>query len=258
MLIKQPCQQAGEPTGLPEKGISASPAELPPKTSTKTARIIPFDYEGQPVRFNVDGWLHATEIAERFGKRANDWSSLPSTASYIEALARNLNTGKSGISSALDFIKTKRGKNGGTWLHPKLAVAFARWLSDDFAVWCDMQIDALLRGDGKLWASARREASIGYRGMSDAVMLDCEASGKTANPYQFQNEAKLVNWAITGNFSGRDRDQLSVGELELVTLVELRNSLLIAQGMPYDERKVVLSLYVQTLQGKRLARERAA
>lgn len=35
----------------------------------------------------------------------------------------------------------------GTWLHPKLAVAFARWLDDDFAVWCDLHIDALLRGE---------------------------------------------------------------------------------------------------------------
>ena len=26
-----------------------------------------------------------------------------------------------------------------------MAVAFARWLSDDFGVWCDLQIDAIIR-----------------------------------------------------------------------------------------------------------------
>lgn len=47
------------------------------------------------------------------------------------------------------FVKTHAGSpanGGGTWLHSKLAVVFARWLDVHFAVWCDQQIDALLRG----------------------------------------------------------------------------------------------------------------
>lgn len=32
-------------------------------------------------------------------------------------------------------------------MHPKLGVAFARWLDLRFAVWCDLHIDALLRGE---------------------------------------------------------------------------------------------------------------
>ncbi len=215
-----------------------------------SARIIPFNYNGQPVRFNGDGWLHATEIAERFGKRANDWASLPSTGSYIEALARNLNTGKSGISSSSDFIKTKRGKHGGTWLHPKLAVAFARWLSDDFAVWCDMQIDGLLRGDGPSWGDARRGAALGYRAVCDALALSCEARGKEPQRHHFINEARLINEVITRAFAGRDREQLSVAEI--------RDSALIASGMAYAERKANLLGYVRGLQTKHLAGGRAA
>jgi chromosome segregation ATPase len=34
---------------------------------------------------------------------------------------------------------------GGTWLHPKLGIIFARWLSPHFAVWCDEQIADLLQ-----------------------------------------------------------------------------------------------------------------
>ncbi|MEF6041736.1 KilA-N domain-containing protein, partial [Escherichia coli] len=37
-------------------------------------------------------------------------------------------------------------RGGGTWLHPKLAVRFARWLSVDFEIWCDEQIDAIIQG----------------------------------------------------------------------------------------------------------------
>ena len=38
------------------------------------------------------------------------------------------------------------GNNRGTWLHPKLAIHFARWLDPKFAVWCDEQIEQLLSG----------------------------------------------------------------------------------------------------------------
>lgn len=44
------------------------------------------------------------------------------------------------------LLKTRRGRyNSGTWMHPKLAVAFARWLSVRFGVWCDTQIDSIIR-----------------------------------------------------------------------------------------------------------------
>lgn len=29
------------------------------------SNVIPFRYQGQPVRFNTDGWINATDIAER-------------------------------------------------------------------------------------------------------------------------------------------------------------------------------------------------
>ncbi|UBM26081.1 KilA-N domain-containing protein [Pseudomonas sp. p1(2021b)] len=212
-----------------------------------SARIVPLDYEGQAVRFNGDGWLHATEIADRFGKRPNDWLSLPSTFEYLEALNRRTVTGSSGNAWSM----TKRGgKNQGTWLHPKLAVAFARWLSVDFAVWCDEQVDALLRGDMKSWASARREAAIGHKAVCDAIALNCEAQGKTPQKHHFINESRLINQVITGSFAGRDRDQLNAAELEIVTLAELRDSGLICAGMTYAERKTNLLAYVRKLQDK--------
>ncbi|SFB58248.1 KilA-N domain-containing protein [Azotobacter beijerinckii] len=227
-----------------------------------SARIIPFDYEGQPVRFNADGWLHATEIAERFGKHLRNWLDSAETLEYVRALdeLQHPDDGPSAISNVRDsgYLKTRRGNNGGTWLHPKLAVAFARWISPKFAAWCDMQIDALLRGDGKPWASARREAALGYRAVCDALALNCEARGKTPQRHHFINESRLINEVITGAFAGRDRDQLSAGELEIVTLAELRDSVLIASGMAYAERKASLSQYMHTLQGKRLAGGRAA
>lgn len=211
-----------------------------------SARILPSDFQGQAVAFNSDGWINATEAAARFGKEPHEWLRLPDTTAYMEALA------KSGIFPEL--VRAKRGRNGGTWLHSKLAVAFARWLSPDFAVWCDQHIDGLLRGESKPWASARREAAIGYRAVCDALAINCEAQGKTPQRHHFINEARLINEVVAGAFAGRNRDQLSAGELELVTLAELRDTVLIGRGLSFAERKASLLAYVQGLQTKRLGR----
>lgn len=209
-----------------------------------SARIVPFDFQGQAVAFNSDGWINATEAAARFGKEPHEWLRLPDTTAYMEALV------KSGIFPEL--VITKRGRNGGTWLHSKLAVAFARWLSPDFAVWCDQQIDGLLRGVGKGWATARREASIGYRGLCDALSLTCEAQGKTVQRHHFINEARLINEVITGTFAGRNRDQLTANELEIIALVEMRDTVLLGQGMAFSDRKANLLSYVQQLLTKQI------
>lgn len=212
-----------------------------------SARIIPFNYEGQAVAFNADGWINATQAAAQFGKRPNDWLSLPSTTDYLAALSRRTVTGLSGN----DLVSVKQGgKNQGTWLHPKLAVKFARWLSVDFEIWCDEQIDQLVRGGPSAWQQARKQSSIGYRGMCEALALTHEADGKAIKPYHFMNEARLINEVVTGVFAGRNRDQLSESELTLVGLLEVRDVLLLGQGRSYQSRKQSLLRYMSKLQTK--------
>lgn len=104
--------------------------------------VIPFHYQGEPVHFDSGGWINATGVAKRFGKKPAEWLRLPETVKYMGALGRHLNMGESH-----PLIRSTKGRNGATWLHPKLAVAFARWLDMDFAVWADLHIDALLRGE---------------------------------------------------------------------------------------------------------------
>ena len=223
-----------------------------------STRIVPFDYQGQAVRFNADGWINATEIAERFGKRLDHWLDNAETLDYVRALdeLQHPDNESSAISNTRKsgYLKTRRGNTGGTWLHPKLAVAFARWCNAKFAVWCDLQIDALLRGESKPWVSARREAAIGYRAVCDALAINCEAQGKTPQRHHFINEARLINEVVAGAFAGRNRDQLSAGELELVTLAELRDTALIGRGLSFAERKASLLVYVRSLQTKHLGR----
>lgn len=132
--------------------------------------VIPFHYQGQPVRFNSDGWIDAASAAKRFGKEPTAWLRTIDTVEYLSALAEALfgkgvaetdleklrsmeSRGREAKAFTLHLAKstglviTKAGRGGGTWLHPKLAVAFARWLDLKFAIWADLHIDALLRGE---------------------------------------------------------------------------------------------------------------
>ncbi|MEH6365557.1 KilA-N domain-containing protein [Pseudomonas marincola] len=210
-----------------------------------SVRIVPFSYEGQAVAFNADGWINATQAAERFGKVPNEWLRLPDTERYLDGMKRRY--------GEIPYVKTSRARadrGGGTWLHPKLAVKFARWLSVDFEIWCDEQVDGLLRGESKPWSAARHEAAIGHKAVCDALAFNFEIQGKTAKAHHYINESRLINKVITGSFAGRDRDQLSERELEIVTLAELRDTALIGAGLAYAERKANLLCYVRELQSK--------
>ncbi len=48
--------------------------------------IVPLNYKGEPIRFNTDGWINATDIAKRFGKRLDHWLSNTETLEYVRAL----------------------------------------------------------------------------------------------------------------------------------------------------------------------------
>lgn len=114
--------------------------------------IVPLNYKGEIVSFNTDGWINVTGVAERFGKRIDNWMRLAETLEYVRALDEALTGKESQIlhPSQSRYVKTskaRKDRGGGTWLHPKLSVAFARWCDARFAVWCDLHIDSLLRGE---------------------------------------------------------------------------------------------------------------
>lgn len=95
-------------------------------------------YNDKPFVFREDGWFNMTAAAKAYGKLVPKFMELPSTKEYIAALKENVRES--------DVYTATRGRNGGTWAHPKLAVFFARWLDVKFAVWCDAMIDDIVKG----------------------------------------------------------------------------------------------------------------
>ena len=217
--------------------------------------LIISQYNGQPLSFNENGWFNATQASKQFGKRPNDWLNLVETQDYIQALSDVMGisiTSKNG--NCINLIKTKRGKeDGGTWLHPKLAVPFSRWLDVRFGIWCDIQIDSLLRGNHPIFDKRRlrHQAAATYKAVSAVLQLSRQQQGKETKPHHYMNEARLINWAMTGQFTGLDRDSLSYDELDLLAELEAQDLILIGSQCTYDQRKTALNLFAQNFRSNR-------
>ena len=108
------------------------------------------NFGNTPVSFRQDGFLNATSIATHFGKLPKDYLKTEQTQQYISALAESLSERTKILTDENQLVIVKKGNSKnftqGTWLHPKLAIHFARWLNPKFAVWCDEQIEILLNG----------------------------------------------------------------------------------------------------------------
>lgn len=106
-----------------------------------------FQFNNIPVSFRQDGYLNATAVATHFGKRVPDFIKTEQNQEYINALAEHISKTTKVVLDKNQLVIVKHGGNNrGTWLHPKLAIHFARWLDPKFAVWCDEQIEQILSG----------------------------------------------------------------------------------------------------------------
>lgn len=87
--------------------------------------------------------VNATEMAKPFGKQPVFWLNNQYTKGFLKELAELRN-----LSSA-DLVRVIKGGNDknaqGTWFHEDVALEFARWLSPQFAIWCNDRIKELMK-----------------------------------------------------------------------------------------------------------------
>ena len=116
-------------------------------------------------RRDDDGWVNATAMCQANGKRLNHYLANDRTGEYVCALRHAIaseipcaaavpqNCGShsaaeipcaaadAGFPASLpEVIEVRKGGDPqlqGTWIHPRLAVDLARWISPAFAVWMD-------------------------------------------------------------------------------------------------------------------------
>lgn len=98
-------------------------------------------------RRQSDGFVNATAMCQATGKRWNHYAANERTQEYITALQLAL-SGETHSGAAVagnpatlpDVVEVIQGGLPylqGTWVHPRLAVDLARWISPAFAVWMD-------------------------------------------------------------------------------------------------------------------------
>lgn len=99
------------------------------------------NFEGKGIQFTADGWINATATVQALEKEGLD--NFLRSETYLKYAAV---VAKANSVNITELKVTRRGRyDSGTFLHPKLAIVFARWISPEFAYWCDEQVPALIQ-----------------------------------------------------------------------------------------------------------------
>jgi hypothetical protein len=78
--------------------------------------------------FREDGYVNATKLCKAGKKKFNDWIRLNTTKELIKAFSKNLSL------DIEQLVESSEGRYGGTWIHPKLSIHIAQWISSEFVV----------------------------------------------------------------------------------------------------------------------------
>lgn len=156
-----------------------------------------------PITIKGFGWINATQAAQMSrGKPVDEWLTSSGGLYALEQLADEI--GEGFVPGFFDLHRVQRDKKnyliavkagrrlvravagdtkagGGLWLHPNLAMDFARWVDPDkishpFATWLAEQLPEVRRKHVQA-AKAKREAedqdlSAGYAGVLDGGELE--------------------------------------------------------------------------------------
>ena len=165
-----------------------------------------------------DGMFNATSLLSQWnkkrglsrGKEVNDFLKIDKTKEFIAEveLRENHNTNK--------IVLSKKGKNGGTWLHPLVFIDFAMWLNPSF------KYDVLKFVYDEL-IKQRHDAGDNYISLS--------ASGQKLKGYDYREVAIALQWVVFGK-KGKELRQ-SATQDQLKELNDLQTKLSFAIDMGY-------------------------
>lgn len=176
--------------------------------------------------FNANDLLEMYNKREKSSKAIDAYFRNDSTKRYVEALMQqeDLNTVNSGELEN-PIISTKRGKNGGTWMHPYLFIDFAMWLSPEFKVKVVKWVyDNLI--------SLRIESGDGFKQVNQALF----EVKPNRTPFEYANEAKMINKIVFGSPEKDQRNSATEDQLALLKSLQKADKQLILDGVDYYDR----------------------
>jgi hypothetical protein len=179
-------------------------------------------------RRTVDGYVNATAMCKANGKEWSNYYKSERTSQYLQALQGSLPNG----SDLVQVIGTGPNERRGTYVHPRLAVDLARWISPEFAVWMD-----------------------GW--FMDEVERQAATPASPQPPISGTNVLNLLKESVDfirdlGCFD--DRDKILFSDLARNNAMRVNSDFLLPPG---DEEMTIGDAYMELFQG-RLARNKAS
>ena len=110
-------------------------------------------YLGKEIIFTPDGWINATQTVKALeAKRLDGFINSKYFTDYLDAYCAFHNVKPEDVVMKVKGGDTKTDYRNsvigqGTFLHPDLAILFARWINPRFGVWCDHVIKQILTGE---------------------------------------------------------------------------------------------------------------
>lgn len=158
-------------------------------------------------------------------KNLGEYKRIKSTLEFVEQLK------KEGIEKPM--ISSARG----TWMHPKLFIDFAMWISIEFK---SKVIDYVL--DGLILS--RHDAGDYYKEMCAAIIeAYCLYYGHKPKPEIYTSEANMIKDIL--KLRNKDRNEMNERELKCLTLLQKKNALLIKNKVGKTSRKRQLEIDAQ-------------
>jgi hemerythrin len=129
------------------------------------------EFNGATIRVRTSDRYHClTDMAKAAGKLFADWQRLKTTKSYLDTLSRIMGIP---IIQLIEVNVGNLGSGSGTYGHPKVAIRFAQWCSDEFAVQVDTWIEELLL-TGKVELNQNQQNLLEAQRLADSVLVQLQ------------------------------------------------------------------------------------
>lgn len=215
----------------------------------KTEVIMQRTLHGVKVRqSSKTGFFNANDLLDLYNqdavykKRLQSYMEMESTRRYLSEIVADMNNSTiqsstissefgSELTSASTAFISKKGKNGGTWMHPYLFVDFAMWLSPQFKLTCVKWIyDKLI--------DLRNDCGDSFKEVNKALFM--QNPHKVPAPFEYANEARMINKVVFGDASAGQRNLATQEQLDLLARMQKADIRLIQEGKDYHDRYIAL------------------
>lgn len=200
----------------------------------KTNQIMIRDNEAF-VQRTKDGYFSATTLVNHWNIKnptsRKDLSNYKNNGSVVLFINQLIEEGieKPIISSKIN----------GTWVHPKLIIDIAMWVSVEFkSIVLDYVLDGLI--------NSRHDAGNYYNEMCATILKShYKYWGTKPNPTLYIIEARNIRKLL--KLDNKDRNQMTEQELNNITTMQKLNSLLLSKGTGKAARSKQLELQAEVL-----------